>query len=229
MIFPQVRADIFAQIGEQVRISGAQTLLPDFTGAVIEIQPHTDLGFQTIVATRTDEIFLDWVFTSAGPKNYTLRITKDMATYTALGSVLVLTALDDNLFSTDSDILSSEPDLLRYLPEGRSNYNYVHREAQKRIVAFLDEQRIWKDDHTRYTVADIKDLEEFKHWSRFMALMIIFESLIVTNGDVFEEKMRRYADLMASARKRATLRLDQNTQGEPQKLVDRVVSVQVRR
>lgn len=229
MIFPQIRADAVAQVGEQVRFSGAQSLIPDFTGLIIEIEPHVGIGFQTINASKSSEIYLDWVFDSDGEKNYTLKVTEGPNVYYAEGSIEILTAANENLFSNDHDILLSEPDLLRYLPEGRSNFNYAHREAQKRILAFLDEQRIWKNDGSRYKADDIKDLEEFRHWSRFMTLMIIFESLIVSNGDVFEEKMKRYAELMMSARKRATLRLDQNASGEAQKFVDRVVSIKVRR
>jgi hypothetical protein len=44
-------------------------------------------------------------------------------------------------------------------------------------------------------------------------LLIIFESIQVSNGDIFQEKKLEYDNLMRQARNRAALRLDQDGDG----------------
>jgi hypothetical protein len=242
MIFPKIRTDKVVQIDDMLRIDCRQSIISDFDLIEkIEIIPDDELDTKIeIEASKVDDLFLDWVYEYEGEVTAKILITlvetetiDEVEVNKAIEKEVtfeVLSVEDDNLFSSDSDIITNEPDLFRYLPEGRSSFLYAHREAQTRIMAFLDEQRIWKiADESRYTVADIKDIEEFKHWSRFYALHIIFNSLVVSVGDIFEQKANYYADMMTSARKRATLRLEQDNNGKPQRMVDRVVSIQVRR
>ena len=92
--------------------------------------------------------------------------------------------------------------------------------AQERIVAYLDEQRIWKDDNSRYTKLDLSTVtdpefkEQFRQWSSFETLLIIFESFQVSSGDLFQEKKLEYTALRNGARTRSALRLDQDGDGE---------------
>jgi hypothetical protein len=244
MIFPKIRTDRVAQVEDMIRIDCRQSVVSDFDLVNrFLIKVDDDATPIEIAASKVDDLFLDWIYEDDGDKEPELIIelvetemSEDEVpvevnkTVSKSALITILSVEDDNLFSDDNDILSNEPDLYRYLPEGRSSFLFAHREAQTRIMAFLDEQRIWKrEDDSRYTTADIKDIEEFKHWSRFYALHIIFNSLVVSVGDIFEQKAKYYADMMTSARKRATLRLEQDENGEPQRLVDRVTSIQVRR
>ena len=89
-----------------------------------------------------------------------------------------------------------------------------HRASQKKILAFLDEQRIWKQNGERFTKTDIVDKEEFRRWSMFQTLLIIFESNQVSLGDLYQEKRLEYENEMRQARNRASLRLDLDGDGE---------------
>ena len=98
---------------------------------------------------------------------------------------------------------------------------YAHRKAQDKIIAYLDEQRIWHDDGSRYTkqelaliaVTDSEILKQFNMWSTFETLLIIFESNQVSTNDVFQEKKSEYEAQRNSARSRSALRLDANKDG----------------
>ena len=87
----------------------------------------------------------------------------------------------------------------------------------------MDEQRIWHSDGSRYSKSDIsslgsqdsKILEQFKQWSTFETLGIIFESIQVGPEDIFQEKRSEYKMMRDSARKRGALKLDFNKDGVP--------------
>ena len=91
---------------------------------------------------------------------------------------------------------------------------YAHRKAQEIIIAYLDEQKIWKNDGTRISKQDIAAItdpdvvDQFKQWSTYQTLLIVFESIKVSGADIFETKKDYYKDLRNGARKRSALRLD---------------------
>jgi hypothetical protein len=139
-------------------------------------------------------------------------------TKTYIAAINVLDEDEDALLSSDNDLMPYEPDILNYLPKGKNSYIYVHRKAQERILAYLDEQRIWKSDNSVYTKQDLIDLgadikDQFKQWSTFQSLLIIFESIQVSGGDIFQEKKLEYENLMRQARNRSSLRLDSDNDG----------------
>ena len=53
-----------------------------------------------------------------------------------------------------------------------------------------------------------------KFWSTFETLLIIFESIQVSNNDIFEDKRNEYEQMRNQARNRSELRLDANDDGE---------------
>ena len=235
VIFPKIKTDQLVQVSDGLRIDARKTIfrnLSDITD--VEISPEDDNGSPQYISVFEsgdfDKWFLDYSYETAGEKTVKVKVTlEDTSTKEAEKTVTVISEADDKLFSNDQDITQSEPDILRYLPQGKTSFTFMHREAQRRILAYLDEQRIWKNDNERYTKDDIVDMEEFVHWSRFLVLHLIYAAKIVSQDDFFSFKAEEYKALMVSARSRATLRLDANGDGEIDTYVDRVSTFQVRR
>ena len=235
MIFPKIKTDQLVQVSDGLRIDARKTIfrnLSDITD--VEISPEDDNGSPQYISVFEsgdfDKWFLDYSYETAGEKTVRVKVTlADESSKEAEKTVTVISEADDKLFSTDQDITQSEPDILRYLPQGKTSFTFMHREAQRRILAYLDEQRIWKRDKERYTKDDIVDMEEFVHWSRFLVLHLIYAAKIVSQDDFFSFKAEEYKALMVSARSRATLRLDSSGDGEVDTYVDRVSTFQVRR
>ena len=219
-IFPKIKVDSLSQTNEGVRIDARQTIYRDIDDVFgVEISPNidgeNDLPYQDVFEEgRFDKWFLDWSYLTAGTYNPTVRVQvtegSEPEYKTISKSISIITPETDALFSNDDDIIQSEPDIYRYLPEGRTSFTFMHREAQRRILAYLDEQRIWKLNGERYTKTDLFDKEEFVHWSRFMVLEIIFKAKIVSTDDFFAVKASDYALLKKQAANRGTLRLSED-------------------
>jgi CRISPR/Cas system endoribonuclease Cas6 (RAMP superfamily) len=111
---------------------------------------------------------------------------------------------------------------MSYVKDGRYSFLDFHRRAQALILSELDEARIWKNDGTRFEKADIIDLQEFKEWSTFKTLALIFYDLSDKNGDKFESKFTDYASKASKAMSRAAMRLNfnGNTEQEPGEVLD---------
>jgi hypothetical protein len=226
MIFPKIKADKIVQVGDLIRLDATFSIVeePD----LVEIQPDALEARVDVTNLDKRKWLLDYVYSSEGDKAAKVIITKDAIEYEKEINILVVTEEEDNLFSTDNDLTASEPDILRYLPRGKSSFNYAHREAQRRIMAYLDEQRIWKADQTRYSKDDIADIFEFSEWSRYLTLHIIFQQLQVTAGDIFEQRAETYKDLATNAARRSSLRLG-GANDTPSRVVDRLHSIRVLR
>lgn len=119
----------------------------------------------------------------------------------------------DYLFSNDGDLTSHEPDLMKWVTDGRSSFKNVHRRSQKLIVAWLDEKGYVNVYGDKYTKRDIVDIEEVKQWSTFMTLRLIFQGLSNAIDDVFDRKSKTYELNEQAARQRVILRLDSNKDG----------------
>lgn len=236
MIFPKIQADSIMQVNDGLRLDARKTIFRNLDDIKdIEISPENDGSdnpqyISVYESGDFDRWFLDYAYSTAGGKVVKVKVTKQNdSTVEAETSVTVITAEQDKLFSNDNDITQAEPDILRYLAPGKTSYIYKHREAQRRILAYLDENRIWKADQERFTKDDIVDMEEFVHWSRFLVLSLVFSSKIVSQDDFFAFKASEYDALMKSARSRAALRLDTSGDGEVDTVLDRVSTFVVRR
>lgn len=216
MRFPSLTIETVVQVEDKTRLSAVRSFANNGeTITDVEIEPEAGEGFISVFGSGDeDKWYLDWAYETEGIKTVSITLTTDIGTKTKTYDINVLTEEEDCLFSSDNDLYPYEPNIHKYLPRGKNSFIYVHRAAQTKILAYLDEQRIWKDDRTRYTKDDIVDKEEFKRWSLFQTLLIIFESIQVSNADVFEEKRQQYEIDMREARNRAALRLDADGDGE---------------
>lgn len=222
MLFPKLTFETVMQIDDKLRLDASRSFANDSENITdVLIEPEAGNGFISVYNNgNTSKWYLDWAYETDGFKDVSVKIVADSGdkTKTYMAAINVLDEDTDALLSTDNDLYPYEPDILNYLPRGKNSYIYAHRKSQERILAYLDEQRIWKSDNSIYTKQDLIDLgselqDQFKQWSTFQTLLIIFESVQVSNADIFQEKKLEYENLMRQARNRSSLRLDQDGDG----------------
>jgi hypothetical protein len=209
MIFLQIKTEDLVQTGDKTRIDISKSFISGASPVIekYEIEPEVGAGYVDV----TGVMHLDWVYETDGNKVVTVRATDDLAVeYSKSTTLLIITPEQDNLFSGDQDIVPYEDDILNFVRKGRASFLDKHRSAQQSILNELDANRIWKRDGTRYVASDIVDIQEFKEWSKFAALRIIYEGISNDVADIFSVKSTKYQTLEISAKKRATLRLDPN-------------------
>lgn len=224
MIFPSLTLETIVQVNDKLRLDASLSFVSgDDTEAITDIliQPSLTDSFISVFNDDNEKWYLDWAYENDETKSVTVRVVTNLASKDRVYSLEVISVEDDALFSGDGDLYAYEPQLNKDLPSGKNSYLYAHRKAQDKIIAWLDEQRIWHKDGSRYTKQEIAELsltdseikDQFKFWSTFETLLIIFESNQVSNDDIFQEKKVEYMSMRDSSRKRSALRLDANKDG----------------
>jgi hypothetical protein len=220
MIFPKLNYERIVQVEDKLRLDASMSFTTkgeEITG--VRIKPSELDGFIDVFAPHSENWFMDWAYSDAGEKLITVEVSTEDDTIEKDFIIEVVSTEDDALLSSDQDLYPYEPTINKYLPIGKSSFIYAHRAAQTKILAYLDEQRIWKHDNSRYTKDDLIAIEDpefknqFKMWSLFQTLLIIFESSQVSVNDVFQEKRTEYEKEMRIHRNRASLRLDSDGDG----------------
>lgn len=213
MIFPSLKLEAIVQENDKTRLDGSTSYVTPEEGSItlIEIQPEAGGDFYDV----TSNGYLDWEYSTEGTKVVSVRVTStNGGPTTGTRSLDVITEADDKLFSSDADLIGHEPDILEFVRAGRNSFLDIHRMAQNRILAWLDEHRIHATDGSRLTKDAIIEIEEVAQWSKFLVLRYIFEGLSNATDDIFWEKRNRYMDLEKNARNRGRMRLDQDGDGE---------------
>lgn len=119
----------------------------------------------------------------------------------------------DRLFCSNQDLTAHEPDLMKWVPQGRSSFKDVIRRSQKLILAWLDEKGYVNVYGNKFDKHDIIDLEEVRQWSIFQTLKLIMQGISNVTDDVFDKKAKEYSKLEEAARQRVILRIDTNRDG----------------
>lgn len=212
MIFPTLKTEDVVQLNDKTRLDGTGSYLSPDESAItlIEIEPEASAGYFDVTTNK----YLDWQYSTAGLKAATIRITTDSTPTSYAAGITAISVDDDNLFSADTDLVDYEDDILNYIRSGRNSFLDKHRAAQRIILNDLDSNKYWKEDGSRYEAADIVDIQEFKQWSIFLTLKIIFRTLSNAKDDIFDTKSHTYNGRATSAKKRATFRLDFDGDGE---------------
>lgn len=200
------------QTGEKFRI--------DLSRTYVHVSEHS-LHTMTITVDAVEyeilaEKYFDYDFSSTGTKTLSVAVTTSGQGHpetTKDFTIEVVSASEENLFSDDSQLELHEPDILSYLPHGKSCYKYAHRLSQDKILSELDEKNILDSDGNKLTAADFVDITEVKDWSKFYTLMFIYNSLSNSVEDIFNEKYLRYREYMMQSRNRAVLRFDYDGDG----------------
>lgn len=233
-VFIVVVHDSVVQIGDKVRFDltksfCARPLVTSTFIKQIDVKPNPTSAWikihdATIPAEKlaVKDWYFDWIYlddTGAAPhthghiQTFEVRFTDiNDDTYLAERDFTLWTEAQDNLFSNDQDLIAHEPDILKWLPDGRSSWKYVHRRCQQRILSYLFEKGYKNTDGTPFEKDQIVEKYDVKEWSTFMALKIIFGSIINSKDDVFLQKAKFYENLEGKANK-TDIRVDLNADG----------------
>lgn len=213
-MFITLNHDIVAQIGDIVRLSATKTFAPKESPAIIklEIEPEAASGFINVtgaVPINSKNWFLDWVYLTDGPKIISVKVTQVGNIETIMVfTVDVLTKLNDNLYSGDNDLIYLEHDVLNYLPQGRSNYNYLHRKVQDQILDWLDGIRVTRVDGSKLQKQDLNSVKDIKEMSAAWVLMNLFFELSNKNDDKFFQKHIAYKSKVETLKSRGRIQAD---------------------
>jgi hypothetical protein len=170
------------------------------------------------VGIQPRDWFLDTQYSSAGSKTVSLRVTTDGAPQVFTKTVLVLSEVDDHLFSSDNDLVQHEPDIMKWLRAGRNSWLDYHRRSQALILDWLAQARIFDAKGDRLTKASILVIEDIKNLSIYWTLANIFLSLSNKPDDVFRAKADLYFGLVADYKNTGRIQFDWNNNG----LVDEI-------
>ena len=224
-IFGNLHLEEKVQVNEKTRIDCTKSFISDEAAiSLVRIKPEDGGSFVTV----TSDKYLDWAYETAVTKTATFEITTDGAAHTFTKTIEVVTESSDSLWSSDADLVQHEPDIMNYVPEGKNSFLNIHRLAQTRILAWLDEKRIWDDDNNKLTVAAVADAD-VAEWSKYLTLQYIFEGLSNSIDDIFHEKGLRYRALSEKAASRAVLRLDTDGDGSTDEKVNNFTGLLLRR
>ena len=214
-IFPRLRFEELVQENDKTRLDASVSFISKDEAAIslVEIEPHTGDGFVDVTSTKTSDWFLDWVYTSAGTKTVSVRITTGGAPQTQTFDLEVVTEADDYLFSDDKDLIGYEKDILKWIKPGRDTWKDYHRKARDLVVKFFDDKGYIKTDGSKLVKDDFKDLDEVRQWSACLTLHLIFQNQSNAVDDIFQTKARFYDSKAIDFRTRSVFRLDLDGSG----------------
>lgn len=215
MIFPVIETEAVVQVNDKTRLNASKTYASKGAVAItkVEIEPEAAAGFIDVTDVKPANWFTDWQYATAGSKTITLKINGDTTPVLATSTISVLTAVDDALFASDSDLIMEEPDILRWMKSGRSSFKDVHREVQTQVVDMLNRKGYRTTDGSPITKNEIVDHTQIREIAKYWALMIIFNSQSNQVGDVFSVKAGEYSSKLNTAMQRQILGLDLNKDG----------------
>lgn len=215
MIFPNLELEAKVQVSDRTRLSAIKTYASKDGPAIalVEIEPEAGNGFINVTGSSAKDWFTDWEYATAGTKAVTLRLNNAGTPVTKAFSIDVLTAVDDRLFSADSDLIQEEPDILKYVKAGRNSYKDVHREAQTQILDLLNRKGYRTSAGGVITKTEVADISQVKEMSKYLVLKLIFSGVSNQVGDVFNLKSVFYDSKFETAIQRQIIGLDLNDDG----------------
>lgn len=196
-IFGIIECDLVVQENEKIKIDCSKSFITQDEDPVtmVEIEPYSGSGFINVTPTPANAVasyYLDYIYSSAGSKVISLRITTDGAPVTVTKTITVITALVDSLFSSDNDLRAIEVDIMKWLPKGKSTWNFVHRKVQEKILTELYKSQIMANNNVKLTATEVIDKAEVREWATYLALSIIFYSISNSVDDIFVRKAMAY-------------------------------------
>ena len=211
-LFPNILFyDTTLQTNDKTRISAEKSYVSKDESAITGASINPNVGTESYIdvyATSVKDWYLDWQYASSGTYVVGVQIESGGATSSITGNITVITSGTDKLFSTDQDLLAEGPDLLKYLPAWKSSYAWMHRRAQEKMFAWIDEQGYTDVYAAKFTKADVTDTEELNEWSKYMVLKMIYKGLSNSQDDFFADKSKYYESREMLARRRFVLRID---------------------
>lgn len=216
-LFPNIQLyDAVVQTNEKTRISADKSYVSKDESALTSVEVNPEVGIANYIEVFDSDQrqwFLDYEYASSGTKTVSVRIDNGSGPSSITGSIEVLTPSSDKLFSTDQDLVAEESDILQWIPEWKTSFNHIHRRAQERMFAWLDEKGYTDVYAEKFTKEDVVDTEELNEWSKYMVLRMIFNQLSNQVDDIFDRKSKYYESKEINARKRYVLRIDIDADG----------------
>lgn len=214
-IFGHLDREAVIQIKDKTRLDASKSFSPKGEQAIeyVKISPEVGVSLINVYDANPKNWFLDWEYQTAGSKVIEVEIKAGPTVETFLYSIEVVTPEADKLFSKDSDLIQFEPDILKWLPAGKSSYNNIHRNAQTLILDWLDSIRVWRTDGTKLTKADLSLSDDLKQLSIYMVLELIFMGISNQVDDVFLNKAKAYGQKALLVQGRGRIQADFNGNG----------------
>lgn len=210
-IFANLICEAAVQVDDKTRLDARKSFVTNNDTAItkIEIEPHTGDGFIDV----TSDGYLDYCYQTNGIKVVTAKITNASGFDTVSKSIQVYSELEDGLLSNDFDLLIYESGILQYVRDGRNTFIDYHRRSKKMILEYLFSIDITNSDGSRIQASQITDVEEFRSWSIYNTLYIIYLGLTNTKDDIYYQKSKQYYSELLKVRNKAILKIDFNKDG----------------
>ncbi len=221
MIFPNLHIEKVLQVDDRTRINARKSYCTVDNGGVTQvyIRPEASADYIEVGKDRDDSFdieqsYLDFQYSSEGPKIVSLRVITDDNTEAIIEKTIdVITSETDALFSDDDNLFEYESDIYRYLRAGRNSFLDKHRTARDEIVRTLDEMGVRNVDYDKIGNDAIIDRVALVSWSAYYTLSLIFEENINQTEDICIDKAKKYASLSNKAQASAVLRVDVDGDG----------------
>ena len=210
------------EIAAQMTSGGSQTYTASSSLADQTITISADSSFKFKASSVATQSFFEFdVFNTShtsdiveyGNKIITVIISNGTETDTKYFYTKAYSELGDRLFSSDGDLMSHEPDIMKWVQDGRSSFKNAHRRSQSIIMAWIDEKGYQNSDGDKFTKNDIIDIEEVHQWSIYLTMRLIFQGMSNAIDDVFDRKSVMYSLNEEAAKQRVILRLDTDGDG----------------
>lgn len=208
-IFPYLDLETTVQVGDRTRLDASKTFFTPGLGDVASYEIDAGDGY---IDVTTDK-YLDYAFGSSGVKQIVCRVITasgvDVSGATGVGSasLTVVTAAQDNLYATDQDLKQHEPDILKWVEDGRNTFLNIHRRAKKVMLDWLTREGYRNWNLSSYNGTEFYNLEEVNQWATFTALRLIFEGMSNSTDDIFHQKSLRYSEMEMKWRSTLMLRI----------------------
>jgi hypothetical protein len=222
MFFPIITTDKIVQVGDRFRILADKSFQNGNDPVIsVLIKPGASESFyQAYNALDTADKsywYLDWSYATSGAKTVELQITYGPTltptVKTSSFSVQCVTEAEDYLFSSDADLIGYQHDIMKYLPEHRSSWIFVHRITQKEILDYLDQKGRVNADGSKITKDQIVDLSEVRATATFKTLRIIYESMSNAPDDFFMKRAGHWRKYEEAALLKCVDRIDFDKNG----------------
>jgi len=121
------------------------------------------------------------------------------------------------VFSDDNDLLESYPDIMEYLPEGKSSFVGYHQSARNYILTYLRNKGKTIKARNAYKLLDQFDLhnfEEVRQASKYKALSMIFFNESDQVEDKWYQKAKDFDRLYSESIESDFLSIDENDDGK---------------
>jgi hypothetical protein len=191
---------------DELTISNSTTnfiLKPNGDNRQTSLLPHIGFPEETSGASSVTGEPIEYGF-----KKILLESENSDGSNTKVSHIKLYSVEGDKLFSRDEDLMTWEPDIMKYVPAGRSTYLNIHREAQNQILYYLDKEGYTDIYQKKFTKFALVMIDEVREWSTFLALSIIMWGLSNKVDDVFLKRHYEYLKKAQEARSRAILRID---------------------